>query len=354
MNDIVPFLFSLLSQPGLSGSEEPVRTLIAEKWRPLVDEISISPLGSLHGLRKSVNEKKHPSLMIAAHMDAIGLMVKDISNGLLWVTKVGGVDPRVLPGQLVTIHGKKNLSGIVQLIPDRLMDKPDPAKAPQYEHLFIDTGLNEKELNHLVRIGDRVSFAQTPFKLDGNYAAGHSLDNRASVAALTVCLEEIKNYNLEWNLHAVATTQEELNMSGARTSAFDLQPDLAIAVDVTFAKGPASNDFHTFALDGGPTIGVGSNNHPGLQKKIASLAKELDMPYSLEAMPTSSGTDGMALQITANGIPVEVLGIPLRYMHTSVEMVSVKDVYRTGRLLARFITSLDANSMYSLFEEEKP
>jgi tetrahedral aminopeptidase len=259
MNDIAPFMLSMLSKPGLSGFEEPISKVIAEKWSPLVDELTISPLGSLHGLRKTASQEKRPSLMIAAHMDAIGLMVKQIEHGLLWITNIGGIDPRILPGQLVTVHGTKDIPGVVQLIPDRLMKESEANKAPAFERLFIDTGLSEKELTRLVKPGDLASFAQPPFELKDGYTAGHSLDNRASVAALTICLEELRNFNLAWNVLAVATTQEEVTAAGAFTSAFGLRPDLAIVVDVTFAKGPGSSDYRTFPL------GEGTHHRHGCQ-----------------------------------------------------------------------------------------
>ncbi|MRR29663.1 M42 family peptidase [bacterium] len=352
MKDIKPFLLSMLSKSGLSGHEAPIGDLIAGNWRPLVDELNLSPLGSLHGLRKASSHDKGPTLMIAAHMDAIGLMVKSVDHEFLSITTIGGIDPRVLPGQMVTVHGKKDLPGLVQVMPDRLIANQTASKAPSKDQLFVDTGLTEKELVNLVKPGDLVSFAQSPFELTGGYIAGHSVDNRASVAALTYCLEEIKNYNLECNVVAAATVQEEVFAVGAATSAFSLRPDLAFAVDVTFAKGPGSNDYRSFPLGEGPTLGVGANNHPALTEKIIQIAEELDMPYFMEAMPVSSGTDGMAMQIAANGIPTLVLGITLRYMHTSVEMVALKDIYRTGRLLARFITELNPDSFAELFEEK--
>ncbi|KAF0110658.1 MAG: endoglucanase [Chloroflexi bacterium] len=352
MTEFVPFLLSLLSKPGLSGNEEPISALIAEKWRPLVDELSTSRLGSLHGLRRADAKDKRPSLMIATHMDAIGLMVKKIEHGLLLITHVGGIDPRILPGQLVTVHGKREIPGIVQLVPNRLLDDKFVGKSAEFKNLFIDTGLKESELLKQVQVGDLVSFAQTPFEMSGGYVAGHSLDNRASVTALTVCLEEIKNYNLNWNLIAVATVQEELTMAGAITSAFDLRPDLAITVDVTFAKGPGANDYRSFPLGKGPSIGLGANIHPALVKKFTTMADELDMPYSIETMPLSSGTDSMAIQISAEGIPNEVISVPIRYMHTSVEMVAMTDILRTGRLLARFITELNTESLNFLHEEK--
>lgn len=352
MKDITPFLLSMLAKSGISGHEESISELIAEKWRPLVDELLVSPLRSLHGIRKASLNGKSPTIMIAAHMDAIGLMVKKIENGLLWVTTVGGIDPRILPGQFVSVHGNKQIPGLVQVVPDRLVNNQTSSKAPTKDKLFVDTGLDEKELVKYIKPGDLISFAQEPFELAGGYVAGHSLDNRASVAALTICLEEIKNYNLNCNVVAAATVQEEVRAPGAATSAFMVRPDLAFAVDVTFAKGPGSNDYRSFPFGQGPAIGLGANNHPAITKRITSLAEELDIPHFIEAMPVSSGTDGMAMQITANGIPTQVLGMSLRYMHTSVEMACLKDIYRTGRLLASFITELDVESMAAMFEEK--
>lgn len=352
MMDVLPFLTDLISDSGLSGFERPVANKIAETWRPLVDELSFSALGSLHGLRRSSISEKSPSLMIAAHMDAIGMMVKSVEDGLIYITRIGGVDPRVLPGQLVTVFGKKELQGIVQMLPDRLLETEARGKAPAFERLFIDTGLSARDLDHCVRAGDLVAFRQPPLQFEGRTLAGHSLDNRASVAAVTVCLDEIRKFNLDWNVFAVATTGEETTYSGAITSAFSLKPDLAVAVDVTFADGPGSNDYRTFPLGGGPTIGTGANNHPALTRRLVKLAEEIELPYHLEAMPVSSSTDGMPLQISRSGIPTVVVSVPLRYMHTSVEMVSLNDIERTGRLLARLITNLNSDTLSDWFNGE--
>lgn len=349
MTVIEPFLLSLLSAPGLSGSEEPVSRIIAEKWRPLVDEISFSRLGSLHALRKSAVEGKSPSLMIAAHMDAVGLVVRKIEDGYLLIRSVGGIDERILPGQAVIVHGRKEIPGVVQMLPDRLMPSNLANEPLRFSRLFVDTGFTQKELEKYVQIGDVISFAQPPILFRDDYIAGHSLDNRASIAALTVCLEELKNYNLQWNVWAVATVQEEGTLRGAATSSYKIRPDIAIALDVTFAKGPGSNNHMTFTMGKGITIGIGSNVHPALSRLFKKIAEEIDMPYAMEPMPRSSGTDSIAMQITADGIPNMVIGIPIRYMHTPVEMASINDIMRAGRLLARFITGLETNALETIF-----
>ena len=341
MIELTPFLKQLITLPGLSAYEEPARQVIAEAWRPLVDELSVSRLGSLHGLKRGRGADPRPRILFSAHMDAIGLMVTTLVDGFLHVTEIGGIDPRILPGQLVTVHGRRDLPGIVVQPPDRLLP-PDQQGVPvKMEYLFVDTGLLPAEVAKLVRPGDLVSFASQPIELEGGALAGHSMDDRASVAALTLCLQELQHMQHAWDVWAVASVQEEETLGGARTSPFEIRPDIAVAVDVTFAKGPGSSDHRTFSMDKGPTIGWGPNIHPAIHKALKDLAERLDIPYQFEAMPRHSGTDAMGMQIVAEGIPCAVLGIPLRYMHTPVEEVCLKDISRAGHLMAEFIASLE-------------
>ncbi len=417
MTEILPFLKELISAPGLSGYEDPAANIIADKWRPLVHEISRGTLGSLQGLRRGTGTEPRPSVMIATHMDAIGLMVTGITDGFLHITRVGGVDVRVLPGTPVNVFAtgagasgtgatgagasgtgatgagasgtgatgagasgtgatgagttgpgasgisasgtsvtrevssvgeakvRPPLPGVVvqpsaQLLPEDARDGP-----VGLEHLFIDTGLLPQKVSELVRVGDLVSFAQPPAELSGETLTGHSLDNRASVAALTVCLEELQTRPHVWDVWAVATSQEEIGAIGAAGSAYQLRPTIAIVVDVTFAKGPGASDWSTSPLGKGPTIVIGPNIHPALHKSMKELADKLEIPYSLEYTPSHSGTDGWATQVAAEGIPTLVIGLPLRYMHTAVELVALKDIQRAGRLLAEFIARLGADFM---------
>jgi endoglucanase len=184
--------------------------------------------------------------------------------------------------------------------------------------------------------------------MSGEIVSGHSIDNRASVAALTLCLQELQSRSHSWDVWAAATVQEEIDYAGAATSAFQLRPDLAIAVDCTFAKGPGTNHWDTFELGKGPTFGHGPNIHPYLFKRFKNLAERLEIPYATEVIPKSSDTDGMAMQITAEGIPTFVLSIPVRNMHTPVEMVALKDIQRAGRLLAEFIVGLEPGFMSAI------
>ncbi|MFZ6031473.1 MAG: M42 family metallopeptidase [Chloroflexota bacterium] len=344
MTDLTAFLKQLIAAPGLSGHESPIRRPIEDAWKPLVDETSVSRLGSLHGLRHGTAPQPRPGVLIAVHMDAIGLMVTGVEGEFLRITQIGGVDGRILPGQLVLVHGRgEALPGVVvqppgHLLPERYAHAPVPL-----EHLWVDVGLPADLLRRRVRVGDLISFAQPPLDTAGETLAGHSLDNRASVAALTHCLELLQGRPHAWDVWAVASTQEEVGGWGAQTSAFDIRPALAIAVDVTFGNGPGSPGHKTYALGKGPTLGWGPDMHPGLYKAIEETAKRLEIPCTMEPLPQHSGTDAYTLQVTQEGIPCAVIGIPLRYMHTPVEMVALKDIVRTGRLLAEFIAGLDVD-----------
>lgn len=348
MTELLPLLKKLCSTPGLSGHEAPIRKILEETWQPITDELSISSLGSLHGLKRGTAADPRPSILIAAHMDAIGLMVTSIAEGWLRVTEIGGLDARVLPGQLVTVHGRKDLPGIIvqppkNLLPAEAQEGPVPIK-----YLLVDTGLRATEVKQLVRTGDLISFAQEPVELQGDSLAARSLDNRASVAALTLCLEELQTRIHAWDVWAVASTQEEETLGGARTSAFKLRPQIAIAIDVTWGKSPGTPDYTTFPLNKGLTLGWGPNIHPGLYESIKKTADQIEVPYATETMPRHSGTDAFSIQVTAHGIPTMVISIPLRYMHTPVEVVALKDIQRAARLLGEFITSLDIEYMNNL------
>lgn len=345
MTDILPFLKSIISVSGLSGHEAPVANLIEQKWKPLVNEISRSKVGSLHGLKQGSGKSPRPSVMLVAHMDAIGLMVSHIEDGFLYVTNLGGIDSRVLPGTPVTVHASSgaDLYGVVAMPPAALLPDGEGHDAIALKHLFIDTGLTPGEVSKQVCVGDRVSFNTEPIEMAGGCVSGHSLDNRASIAALTICLEELQSKSHVWDVWAVASVQEEVTFAGAYTSAFQVRPTIAVAVDVTFGKGTGSTGHNAFAIGKGVTLGVGPSMHPFLHKRFTEVAKQVEIPVKDEAMPESSYTDADGLQLTAEGIPTMVLSIPERYMHTPVELVAVKDIQRAGRLLAEFVTSLEAD-----------
>jgi tetrahedral aminopeptidase len=348
MKKLTQFLNDLIAIPGLSGYEAPARHLIEKAWEPLTDEINLSRLGSLHALRQGSGPEPRPSILLATHMDAIGLMVSHIAEGFLRISEIGGLDQRVLPGQPVTVHGRDDIPGVIVQPPGHLLHPEIGDNPVPLEYLLVDTGMTAREVERKVRVGDLISFAQEPIELGKEILGGHSLDNRASVTALTHCLQLLSKRTHSWDVWAVATVQEEETMAGALTSAYQLNPQLAVAIDVTWAQGPDTPKHIAFPLNKGITLGWGPNIHPGLYQAFKDIADQLEIPYTMEPMPRHSGTDAYALQIARQGIPTMVVSIPLRYMHTPVEMIARKDIKRAGRLLAEFVNSLELNFMDTL------
>jgi endoglucanase len=281
-------------------------------------------------------------------MDAIGLMVNALIDGFLRVTNIGGIDVRVLPGQMVTVHGREELHGMIVPTPIRLLPSSVQGGIVPIEYLLVDVGLLPDEVTRLVRVGDLVSFAQPPIETGGETVVGHSLDDRAAVAALTYCLEMLHSRPHVWDVWAVATAQEETTTAGGQTSAFQLHPSLCVTIDVTFGSEPKSPGHLTFPMGAGPTLMWGPVVHPFLYKIFKELAERLEIPFSVEPAPHYSATDSDVMQVVAEGIPNIVLGVPLRYMHTPVEMIMLKDITRVGRLAAEFIAQLDENFMEKL------
>jgi len=348
--DLLAHLKALCALPGLPGYETPAAVYLREVWAPLTDSQHLHPLGSLWAVRHGRAAEPRPRLALVAHLDAIGLMVTRQEHEFLRLTALGGVDQRVLPGQLVTVHGREDVPGVVALPPPHLLPKGHRDQAPPVTELLIDTGLPAERLRALVEVGDLVSFAQPPSELLNGQLAAARLDNRASVAALTHCLHELQSRAHAWDVIAAATVQEELNYQGASTLAHALQPDLAIAVDVTFGRdlNTRDNGHRTFPLGSGPALALGPNIHPGLLAAVKAAAERAEIPYALEPMWGHSGTDAFALQVAREGIPTAVVSIPLRNMHTPVEIVALADITRVGRLLAEFCASLPADFLASL------
>lgn len=361
--DIYKLLKTLTETPGPSGYEDQIAAVIEELWQPYVDTIMRDRVGSLIATKRAAKNGRTPPrrILLAAHMDEIALMVRDVAehngNGFLRVTPIGGVDTRQVFGQLVVVHGRKNLTGVVGCLPSRMLSDEKQDKPFDYEDLLVDVGLPIETVNSQISIGDFISFRQPLIKLMNKRVAGKSLDNRASVAAVTVCLDYLQQRQHEWEVIAVATAQEETRLLGAYTTAFALQPDAAIAIDVTFGKGPGANEHVTHELGGGPALDLGPNVHTGMFNALKATAEEMELNVNVETHQRASGTDAHGLQIARAGIPTAIVGLPLRYMHTMVESLALKDIERAGRLLGEFIVGLNEDFLGKLatgmMEEEK-
>jgi tetrahedral aminopeptidase len=359
--DTFELLKTINETPGPSGFEHDIATVIREIWEPLVNETTLDRVGSLIGIKQGrvphpKSDQSRRRILLAAHMDELGLMVSKVLEhngwGFLRVTNLGGVDVRQLYNQRVMVHGrKKNLPGLLGAIPESMLPEDKQGLAYDYETLVVDLGLPFATVRDLVRVGDAVSFAQPLRKLLHGRVTGKALDNRASVTAVTLCLEHLQNRQHEWDVIAVATCQEETRLLGAATTAHAYRPDIAIAIDVTFGNGPGATDYRTFKLDGGPALSHAPDVHPGVLAKLKKTAEAIEMETQNEFAARGGGTDAYYMQIAGAGVPTAVVSIPLRYMHTMVESVTLKDIERTGRLLAEFITRLDGHTVEKLTKE---
>jgi len=346
--DIVPVLKRLCEAHGVSGYEHQVRALVQESFGRFADQTSIDTLGNVVAVKRGTGPEPRPAVMLAAHLDEIGLIVLELEDGFIHFQQVGGYDDRVLPGQEVVVHGRRELTGIIgapppHVLPRAARNKPFPA-----DKLLIDVGLPPEEVNRLVRVGDLITMKCDLVELKGGLVAGKALDDRASVVAVAVCLEELSRLHHAWDVYAVATVQEEMGVKGAITGTYGISPQIGIALDVTFARQPSVPDDITFELGKGPTISYGPDFHPKLSDGLVEAAKSLEMAWQMEPSPRPGGTDAYAIQMSREGIPAALVSIPVRSMHTPVETAAVKDIERAGRLLAAFISRLDENSVAKL------
>ena len=346
--EIIPLLKRLSEAHGVSGYEQEIREIVQEAFGPYADEVKTDTLGSVIALRRGVGPEPRPAVMIAAHLDEIGLIVSEIEDGFIHFEQVGGYDDRVLVGQELLVHGRRQLAGMIGARPPHVLASSERDKTIPYTKLLIDVGLPPATVSELVRVGDLITMKRDLVELQGGLVAGKALDNRASVAAVAVCLSELSRLRHEWDVYAVATAQEEVGVKGAIASTYALQPKIGVALDVTWATQPGVPDDLTFELGKGPVIGYGPNFHPRLVDAFVDAAQALEMSYHLEPTPRPGGTDAYAMQLSREGIPAALISIPARNMHTPVETVAVKDVERAGRLVAAFISRLDDKSLGKL------
>jgi tetrahedral aminopeptidase len=351
--DLKTHLRTLVNAHAPSGHEAPVRALLREEWKGMVQDFEQDKLGSLIGIKRATTSQEKPrKIMLAAHMDEIALMVRDVEDGFIYVQRVAGLDNRVMLSQSVIVHGRQALRGVVAAAPPHLLTEEDRKKYPSHETLVIDLGLPAEEVAKLVRIGDLVTPDTAMIELNGKLVAGKAMDDRACVAAVSYCLNELQSMHHNWDVYATATVQEESGLFGAATAAYHIQPDIAIALDVTFAEQSGISADDASELGAGPVLCIGANIHPKLFDKLADVAKEYEIKYQIETATGNTGTDAWAIQVAREGIPTALISVPLRNMHSPVETVDLRDIERAGRLLAQFIASLDADFMTTIQWDE--
>ncbi len=324
---------------GPSGFEESVAKAAAELLRPLVDEVYTTRLGSVVGARRCGRENAQ-KLLLDAHLDEIGLIVTGHEEGFLRFAPLGGVDPRMLPDQEVVLLTDPPVHGVVACLPPHVQTADDMDKSLPIKDLYIDVGLSQEEAEQRVPVGTPATYRGGCTPLGEDLLRGKALDDRAGFAVLLDVLERLKDTPLDVDLYVLGSTQEETHSTGAITAAYEIAPQLCVAVDVTHGDSPDASKHETFPLGKGPVIGVGPNCARSLSGRLKELAKELEIPVQIEVMSGSSGTNAWPIQVSREGVATAVLSIPERYMHTPLEVVSMRDLEDTARLLAAFVRAI--------------
>ncbi|MCL6580733.1 MAG: M20/M25/M40 family metallo-hydrolase [Firmicutes bacterium] len=343
--DILEFLRELCRTAAVRGYEEPSCAALGCRWGPWLDETRTTRLGSFVGLARGRGPEPRPRFAAVAHLDAVGFVVTRVEDGgFLRLAKVGGVDRRLLLGQEVEVLSPGGpLPGVIGAKPPHLSSGEERKRVVPVDELYVDLGLDPAVVRERVPPGTPVHYRRQVLALRNGRVSGTYLDDAAGLAALAVALEELRSLEHEADFIVIGSAGEEAGrFAGAVTAASDVRPHAAVAVDVTFGSYPGQGDpTGTFPLGGGPAIGLGPNCHPVLTRLFRTVADEAGIPYGLEVMPGSSGTDAWGVQTVRGGIPTAVLSVPLRYMHTPVETVSLDDIRLAGHLLAQVVRRVD-------------
>ncbi len=335
-------LKTLSCMRGISGFEYRIADKVKELFKPYADEVYIDRLSNVIAVKKSKKENA-PKLMIEAHLDEIGLMVRDIDErGFIGFVSVGGIDTRILPAMEVIVHGREDILGVIGAKPPHLTDKDEADKASKITDMSIDTGLSKEKVKELVAVGDAISFKGGFSELLDGIVSGKSLDDRASIAVLAELLKRLSGKELDFDLYIVSAVSEEVTSSGAMASGYEIAPDLAIALDVTHGI-TADNSKDAFELGSGAIVAKGPNLHPVLSDRLIKTAKNNDIKYEIEVEGGNTGTDAWVLQVSGDGIPTALVSIPLRYMHTTVEALDMKDLNAVCDLLEKFSLEFDSD-----------
>lgn len=340
--DRLTFLKNLLSTPGPSGDE----LAAARVWRAEARSFADTVWADVRGNSYAQLKGDGPRVLLAGHIDEIGLMVSHIDDdGYLFFSAVGGWDPQVLVGQRVRLLGLAGeLLGVIGKKPIHLMKAADRDNASKLESLWIDIGVKSKaEALELLRVGSVGVIDSQPLELPNGRLVSRSLDNRIGAYTVLEALRLLSQDRPSASVVAVATAQEETSFAGATVAAYSFDPQIAIAVDVTFATDHPESDKRQHGevkLGGGPVLARGAANTPAVYSRLIDTAAAQQIPYSVQISPRYTGTDADAIHMIRGGVATGVVSIPNRYMHSPNEMVDLADVEQAAQLIAAFVRSI--------------
>ena len=353
MTDTLDFLRRLLDAPGPSGFE----TRAARVWRDEAETFAHEVTTDVTGnTLASINPDGKPRVMMAGHIDEIGLQVTHVDeDGFMYLDEIGGWDSQVLVGQRVIVLGKDgDVDGVIGKKPIHLLKKEEQGKATRTRELWVDVGArDQEEVGKLgLRVGDPIVLGAPFVKLAGDRIASRAVDNRNGAFVVLHALRLRSEDPPVASVVAVASTQEEIGQSGggASTSAFSVAPDVALVVDVTFSTDVpdiSKKELGEHKIGGGSVLSRGSAVHPVVFERLAEVAQAEEIPFSIQAAPRTTRTDADGIHLTRSGVPTGLVSVPNRYMHSPNEVVSVQDLHSTAKLLAAFVRSLDESTDFT-------
>lgn len=343
------FLRDLLQTPGTSGVEQGVQNVV----RAFASEFATDITTDVHGnVLVTLNPEGSPTILLDAHCDQIGLIVRHIDSlGFLRVNPVGGWDMQILLGQRMLVHTDDGpIPGVIARKPIHLLEPEERKNVPKMKDLWIDIGsTSEAETRSIVRIGDSVTPEPCLRELRNGRLSGVAMDDRTGVWVIMTALRKLADANPRAKIVAVSAVQEEIGLRGATTSAFNVNPDVAIAVDVTHATdcpGIDPNEFGKIEIGKGPVLGRGPNSNSAVFDLLASTARAESIPIQVNALGYPASNDGAAIQIARGGCATGLVSIPNRYMHSPVELVAESDLEQAAELIAAFCLAVDASQSF--------
>ena len=336
------FLEDLIDAPSPSGFEAQIQEVVRKRMGAFTKDVETDVHGNVIG---RLNRDAPFRVMLAGHCDEIGFLVQYVSDeGFLYVQPVGGVDLALMPGRRVYVHTKKErILGVVGKKPIHLMTPEERKKVPKAHELWVDIGARDKkDAGKRVETGDMVTVAEGLAMLGKDIAVSRAFDDKIGAFIVTEALGRLSKRKGFKNVEvaAVSTVQEEIGLRDARTSAFGIAPHVGVAVDVGFASdqpGAEKKIVGDIKLGGGPILHKGPNINPVVGRLLVDVADRKKIPYQMKAESRATGTDANVIQITRAGVAAGLVGVPNRYMHTPVEMISLKDVKNSIRLLVEFV-----------------
>ncbi len=336
--DLKKLCFDLASKVGTSGDEREAALFAKAELEKYMDAV-IDTLGNVVGTFGGGKT----NILLDAHIDQIGLVVRGIDDkGFLLVERVGGPDERILIGSEVTVHGKEKLFGVICSTPPHLLTADDKKAGVDIKKMAVDIGLSKSEAEKAVEIGDRIILRNCQYELLNSNIVSGAFDDRCSVAVILRALEMVKGKINNLSVTVLFSVQEETGGSGARTGSFASMPDYAIAVDVGFGDDPYTDKSTTITLGKGPSIGISPTLDRDLTNELKDICKDKDIPYQHDVMGGRTGTNADSINNTGKGVKTALLSVPLRYMHTGIEVVNTDDIENTAKLIAEYLLKKEA------------